>query len=105
MGRVYLAEDPSLKRRVAIKVLPPEFAADVERRSRLLSEARAASALNHPNIVTIYDLGDADGTLFVAMEVNAGDRLREGAGARAHSPPEGTAPGVQPTPAPAVPAE
>jgi len=88
MGRVYLAEDPSLKRRVAIKVLPPEFAADTERRSRLLSEARAASALNHPNIVTIYDLGDADGTLFVAMEVIEGDRLREWAGARAHSAAE-----------------
>jgi TolB-like protein/tRNA A-37 threonylcarbamoyl transferase component Bud32 len=77
MGRVYLAEDPALKRRVAIKVLPPEFAASGERRSRLLSEARAASALNHPNIVTIYDLGDDAGVMFVAMEVIDGERLRE----------------------------
>ena len=88
MGRVYLAEDPTLKRRVAIKVLPPEFAADPERRGRLLSEARAASALNHPNIVTIHDLGEEGGTLFVAMEVIEGERLREWAVGRPHSTSE-----------------
>jgi serine/threonine protein kinase len=58
MGQVFLAEDPVLARRVAIKVLSPGFAADPERRSRLMHEARAASALNHPNILTIHEMGD-----------------------------------------------
>ena len=82
MGRVYLAEDPALGRRVAIKVLPPEVAGDPARRERLLHEARAASALNHPNIVTVHDVGDEDGTLFVAMERIEGSTLREWAGRR-----------------------
>ena len=66
MGQIFLAEDPALGRRLAIKVLPPEVATDSERRSRLLREARAASALNHPNIVTVLDVGESDGALFVA---------------------------------------
>jgi eukaryotic-like serine/threonine-protein kinase len=77
MGRVYLAEDPSLGRKLAVKVLPPEFSSDPERRGRLLHEARAASALNHPNILTIHDLGESDGSLFVAMELVEGCTLRE----------------------------
>jgi serine/threonine protein kinase/tetratricopeptide (TPR) repeat protein len=77
MGRVYLAEDPSLGRKLAVKVLPPEFSRDPERRERLLHEARAASALNHPNILIIHDLGESDGSLFVAMELVEGSTLRE----------------------------
>jgi len=76
MGQVFLAEDPSLGRRLAIKVLPPEFTHDKERRERLLHEARAASALNHPNIIVVHDLGESDGTLFVAMELVDGVTLR-----------------------------
>jgi TolB-like protein/predicted Ser/Thr protein kinase len=86
MGQVYLAEDPTLARKLAIKVLPPEFAADAERRSRLLHEARAASALNHPNIVTIHDVGEQDGALYVAMEVVEGESLRAWAGSKARTP-------------------
>lgn len=88
MGRVYLAEDPSLGRRVAIKVLPPEFMHDPERRERLLHEARAASALNHPNILTVHDLGEADGALYVAMERVEGCTLREWARGRSRKPYE-----------------
>ncbi len=80
MGRVYLAEDPTLARRVAIKVLPPEVAGDENLRQRLLVEARAASALNHPNILTIHDMGEADGKLYVAMELIEGRTLRDWAG-------------------------
>ncbi len=86
MGRVFLAEDPALHRRVAIKVLPPEFTHDKERRERLLHEARAASALNHPNIIVVHDLGESDGTLFVAMELVDGDTLRAWARAKPRSP-------------------
>ncbi len=86
MGRVFLAEDPSLHRRLAIKVLPPEFTHDPERRERLLHEARAASALNHPNIIVVHDLGESDGTLFVAMELVDGETLREWARAKPRTP-------------------
>ena len=77
MGEVYIAEDPMLARKLAIKVLPREFALDAERRTRLLHEARAASALNHPNIITVHDLGESEGTLFVAVELVDGFTLRE----------------------------
>lgn len=76
MGRVYLAEDPVLRRRLAIKLLPPEYQADADRRNRLLHEARAASALNHPNIIVIHDLGESEGAMFVAMEHVEGTTLR-----------------------------
>ena len=74
--------------RVAIKVLPPAFAADPERRDRLLHEARAASALNHPNIVTVYDVGDEGRRrLFVAMERVDGGRCATGLRAAARAAP------------------
>jgi TolB-like protein/Tfp pilus assembly protein PilF len=77
MGEVYLAEDTRLKRRVALKVLPDAFVQDRERVRRFEHEARAASALNHPNIVTIFEIGEADSTRFIVTEFIDGDTLRE----------------------------
>jgi serine/threonine protein kinase len=68
MGVVYKATDLRLKRTVAIKLLPTELAQDPDRRARLLREARAASSLNHPNIVTVHEIDSAEGIDFVAME-------------------------------------
>jgi eukaryotic-like serine/threonine-protein kinase len=75
MGVVYKARDIHLDRWVAIKVLPPEKVADPDRKRRFVQEAKAASALNHPNIVTIYDIDQADGIDFIAMEYIAGKTL------------------------------
>src|SRR5438876_5444749 len=75
MGVVYKARDTHLDRFVAIKVLPPEKVADPERKRRFVQEAKAASALNHPNIVHIYDIAEADGIQFIAMEYVAGKTL------------------------------
>ena len=61
MGEVYLARDPRLDRTVALKILPGELAADADRMQRFTREAKAASALNHPNVATIYDVGESDG--------------------------------------------
>jgi serine/threonine protein kinase/Tol biopolymer transport system component len=77
MGAVYRAHDTQLRRQVALKVLPPEYASDPERRSRLLREARAASALNHPNIVGIHEVGSDNGVDFIAMEFVEGKCLRD----------------------------
>jgi Tol biopolymer transport system component len=77
MGEVYVAEDARLGRRVALKLLPPEFTHNAERIHRFENEARAASALNHPNIVTIYEVGESDGTYFIATELVEGKTLRE----------------------------
>jgi dipeptidyl aminopeptidase/acylaminoacyl peptidase/predicted Ser/Thr protein kinase len=77
MGEVYRARDAKLGREVAIKVLPSATASDPDRRQRFELEARAASALNHPNILTIYDIGEADGTVYIAMELIEGKTLRE----------------------------
>src|SRR5215471_10592889 len=77
MGEVYRARDPRLSREVAVKVLPAELASDASRLKRFEKEARAASALNHPNIVTIYDIGSADSIVFIAMERVDGKTLRE----------------------------
>ena len=75
MGVVYKAMDTHLDRLVAVKVLPPEKVADADRKRRFIQEAKAASALNHPNIVTIYDIDSADGIDFIAMEFVAGKTL------------------------------
>ncbi|HEV2063285.1 MAG TPA: protein kinase, partial [Thermoanaerobaculia bacterium] len=77
MGEVYRARDTRLKREAAVKVLPAALSADRERLARFESEARAASALNHPNIVTIYDVGEADGVAWIGMELVEGSTLRE----------------------------
>ncbi|MGA2147990.1 MAG: serine/threonine-protein kinase [Bryobacteraceae bacterium] len=75
MGVVYKAQDTHLDRSVAIKVLPPEMVADPERKRRFIQEARAASALRHPNIVTIYDIDQHDGADYIAMEYIPGRTL------------------------------
>ncbi len=76
MGEVYRARDTRLGREVAIKVLPAALASDPERLKRFEREARSASALNHPNIVTIYDIGSADSVSYIAMELVNGQPLR-----------------------------
>ena len=77
MGEVYRARDERLKRDVAVKVLPAELAADAERRARFEREARAASALSHPNILTIYDIGSSNETVYIAMELVEGGTLKD----------------------------
>ena len=77
MGEVFLAHDSQLDRQVALKVLLPEFCSDVERVQRFKLEARAASALNHPNIITIHEIDENDDKLFIATEFVDGETLRE----------------------------
>ena len=76
-AEVYLATDTRLDRKVAIKLLPAEFISDPDRVGRFKQEARAASALNHPNIVTIYEIGQNDGVYFIATELVEGQTLRD----------------------------
>ncbi|MGI8771971.1 MAG: protein kinase domain-containing protein, partial [Acidobacteriaceae bacterium] len=76
MGEVYRALDSRLGREVALKVLPDHLASEPERLRRFEREAQSASALNHPNIVTIYELGQVDATYYIAMELVEGDTLR-----------------------------
>src|SRR6202795_2959380 len=77
MGEVYLAIDTRLDRKVALKVLPYDVAANQDRMRRFVQEAKAAAALNHPNIAHIYEIGESDGTNFIAMEFVDGETLRE----------------------------
>ena len=77
MGEVYRARDTRLQRDVAIKVLAPDAATDVGRLHRFEQEARAASALNHPNILTIFDVGNEQRTVFLVSELLEGATLRE----------------------------
>ena len=75
MGEVFLAQDTKLDRRVALKILTEEFAQDGDRMRRFVQEAKSASALSHPNIITIYEIGDADGSHFIATEYVEGETL------------------------------
>ncbi|MFY9573748.1 MAG: serine/threonine-protein kinase, partial [Blastocatellia bacterium] len=75
MGEVYLAEDTRLDRKVALKLLPAEFTKDENRLRRFIQEAKAASALNHPHIVTVYDIGESDAGHFIVMEFVQGRTL------------------------------
>ena len=77
MGEVYLAEDSKLERQVALKVLLAELAENEDRVRRFVQEAKAASALNHPNILTVFEIGSADGSQYIATELIKGETLRE----------------------------
>src|ERR1700752_4553369 len=77
MGEVYKARDKRLNRDVAIKVLPSSFSADRDRLQRFAQEARAAAALNHPNILSIFDIGEEQGAPYVVSELLEGETLRE----------------------------
>jgi serine/threonine protein kinase len=77
MGDVYLANDPKLDRKVALKLLPPEFTNSKERLRRFVQEAKVVSSLNHPNIITIHEIGEAEGAHFIATEFIDGQTLRQ----------------------------
>jgi serine/threonine protein kinase/Tfp pilus assembly protein PilF len=88
MGEVYQARDTTLDRIVALKILPAEMAADAERMRRFVLEAKAASALNHPNVAHIYEIGEAEGVAFIAMEYVEGQPLAARTAARPMDPAE-----------------
>ena len=77
MGEVYLAEDTELGRKAALKFLPPQYISDPELKARFKREARAAASLNHPNIITIYDIGEHQNHAWTAMELVDGESLRD----------------------------
>src|SRR6185436_8002134 len=77
MGEVYLAQDRRLGRKVALKLLPASFTRDMDRLGRFEQEARAASALNHPNIITIYEIAQAGSSHVIATEFVEGQTLRQ----------------------------
>ncbi|MGB5881864.1 MAG: serine/threonine-protein kinase, partial [Thermoanaerobaculia bacterium] len=76
MGEVFLAEDTNLKRKVAVKLLSSELSSDPKARQLIFREARAASQLSHPNIATVYEVDEVDGTPFIAMEFIGGESLK-----------------------------
>ena len=83
MGVVYQAHDPRLDRRVAIKLLPPDLTRDATAKQRFLQEAKAASALDHPNICTIYEINETDdGQMYLVMAHYEGETLKERLSAR-----------------------
>ncbi len=82
MGKVYLAHDQRLGRKVALKLLDPGLTGDGEQRTRFLREARLAASLDHPNICTIHEVGEAAGRLFIAMQYVEGETLRRTIGGR-----------------------
>jgi len=77
MGEVYLAQDAKLDRKVALKILPEKVAANELRMQRFVQEAKAVSVLNHPNILTIYEIGTEPGAHFIATEFIDGETLRQ----------------------------
>src|SRR5919199_1877760 len=95
MGAVYKAHDEKLGRVVALKVLTPEALAQADRRRRFLQEARAASALNHPHILTVYEIGEADWQPYIVMEYVEGETLRQKIEAKALSVKEALAIAIQ----------
>src|SRR5215510_10942398 len=77
MGEVYLADDTQLHRQVALKVLPADVAANQDRMRRFKQEAMAAAALNHPNIITIHEIGQTENLHFIVTEFISGQTLRQ----------------------------
>src|SRR5687768_3460156 len=77
MGVVYRALDVTLNREVALKVLPPDLVSNIDRRERFIQEAQAASALEHPHIAVIHEVGESDGVSFIAMELIRGEKLSD----------------------------
>src|SRR5919109_948670 len=77
MGEVYLAQDTTLRRKIALKILPAKFTADEDRLKRFVQEAQSASSLNHPNIITIYEIGHVNDIHFIATEFIDGQTLRK----------------------------
>jgi serine/threonine protein kinase len=86
MGEVYLAQDPRLDRTIALKILPTELASDPDRMRRFVREAKAASALKHPNVAHIYEIGESEGSTFIAMEYVEGQTLATRIGGRPLDP-------------------